>query len=83
MYLLFKKFQTVFDIVNPFAHSHWNPSFRLRILWQAVPPEIGHEEAHFRAHGSEASSLLFLEITKMAVKIWLDPSCRLNHAQSN
>ena len=26
---------------------------------------------------------MFLEITKMAVKIWLDPSCRLNHAQSN
>ena len=58
MLVLLEIFQALVDAVDSFAYSHRNQAVRLRILWQAVPPEIGHEKAYVCPHRTETASLL-------------------------
>jgi hypothetical protein len=43
--------QAVEHSVNASADPLGHPTLSLQLLWEAIPSEVGHEEAHLHSHG--------------------------------
>ncbi|KAM3624610.1 uncharacterized protein V6R79_025524 [Siganus canaliculatus] len=49
--------QTLLHPLHSSAHTLRHPPVSLPVLWQEVPPEVGHEETHLHTHRGKASCL--------------------------